>query len=391
MANPLQQLHDYGQTVWLDYISRSLLDKGDLARLVRNGEIWGVTANPTIFEKAIVGSPDYDDRLRELVAAGKSGSAVYESLIGHDIQEAADVLRPVYERTDRGDGYVSIEVSPALAHDTAGTIEEAKRFHKAIARPNVFIKVPATPEGIPAIAALIDEGISVNVTLIFGLTRYGQVMDAYLRGLEARAQRGEPLSAVASVASFFVSRVDTLVDQQLEQCMQNAGSNSARNDLAGLRGKAAIANARLAYQRFLETMRGERFRRLQAQGARLQRPLWASTSTKNPAYRDVLYVEELIGRDTVNTMPLQTLEAFRDHGRARETLTEDLPGQRAVVARLAAAGIDLEVVAQQLEDEGVQLFAGSFDKLAASISERAQAIGVPVAKQAAAVNARDMG
>jgi transaldolase len=315
---------------------------------------------------------------------------VYESLIGRDIQEAADVLRPVYERTDGGDGYVSIEVSPALAHDTAGTIEEAKRFHRAIARPNVFIKVPATPEGIPAIAALIGEGINVNVTLIFGLTRYGQVMDAYLRGLEARAHHGEPLSAVASVASFFVSRVDTLVDQKLEQCMQNAGSDSVRNDLAGLQGKAAVANARLAYQRFLETMRGERFRRLQAQGARLQRPLWASTSTKNPAYRDVLYVEELIGPDTVNTMPLQTLEAFRDHGWARETLTEDLPGQHAIVARLAAAGIDLEMVAQQLEDEGVHLFADSFDKLAASISERAQAIGALGANQAAGVKAGDM-
>ena len=302
-ANPLQRLHDYGQSVWLDYISRRLLDEGELGRLVHAAEVWGVTANPTIFERAIAGSSEYDDRLRALVAAGQSGSEVYESLVGQDIQQAADILRPVYEQTAGADGYVSIEVAPALAHDTAGTIQEAKKFHHALARPNILIKVPATPEGLPAITSLIAEGISVNVTLIFGLTRYGQVLDAYLRGLEERTYRGESLGTVTSVASFFISRVDTLVDTLLEQRQQDVVRQSEQNELAALRGKAAIANARLAYQRFLETLAGERFGRLQAQGGRLQRPLWASTGTKNPAYRDVLYVEELIGHDTVNTMP----------------------------------------------------------------------------------------
>jgi transaldolase len=391
-ANPLQRLHDYGQSVWLDYISRRLLDDGELRRLVHAAEVWGVTANPTIFERAIAGSSEYDDRLRALVAAGQSGSEVYESLVGQDIQQAADILRPVYEQTEGADGYVSIEVSPALAHDTAGTIQEAKKFHQAIARPNILIKVPATPEGLPAITSLIADGISVNVTLIFGLTRYGQVLDAYLSGLEERTYRGESLGTVTSVASFFISRVDTLVDTLLEQRQQDVVRQSEQNELAALRGKAAIANARLAYQRFLETLAGERFGRLQAQGGRLQRPLWASTGTKNPAYRDVLYVEELIGRDTVNTMPPQTLQAFRDHGQVRETITQDLPGQRAVVERLAAVGIDLDEVGQELENEGVKLFADSFDKLAASIAQRAQVIDAPRAKQAAAaVSTTDNG
>jgi transaldolase len=383
-ANALQRLHDYGQSVWLDYIGRRLLDEGELRRLVHAAEVWGVTANPTIFERAIAGSSEYDDRLRALVVAGQSGSEVYESLVGQDIQQAADILRPVYEQTEGADGYVSIEVSPALAHDTARTIQEAKKFHQAIARPNILIKVPATAEGLPAITSLIADGISVNVTLIFGLTRYGQVLDAYLSGLEERTYRGEPLGTVISVASFFISRVDTLVDTLLEQRQQDMVRQSEQNELAALRGKAAIANARLAYQRFLETQAGERFRRLQAQGGRLQRPLWASTGTKNPAYRDVLYVEELIGHGTVNTMPPQTLQAFRDHGQVRETITQDLPGQRAVVERLAAVGIDLDEVGQELENEGVRLFADSFDKLAASIAQRAQVIDAPRAKQAAA-------
>src|SRR5919202_397826 len=391
-ANSLQRLHDYGQSVWLDYISRRLLDEGELRRLVHAAEGWGVTANPTIFERAIAGSSEYDDRLRALVAAGQSGSEVYESLVGQDIQQAADILRPVYEQTEGADGYVSIEVSPALAHDTAGTIQEAKKFHQAIARPNIQIKVPATPEGLPAITSLIADGISVNVTLIFGLRRYGDVIDAYLQGLETLASQGKPLGAVVSVASFFVSRVDTLVDKLLDERI--AATNDAANqaELRGLQGKAAVANARLAYQLFRERFGDARSAGLRANGGKVQRPLWASTGTKNSAYRDVLYVEELIGHDTVNTMPPQTLQAFRDHGQVRETIAQDLPGQRAVVECLAAVGIDLDEVGRELENEGVRLFADSFDKLAASIAQRAQAINAPRAKQAAAaVSTSDNG
>jgi transaldolase len=374
MANPVQLLHDHGQSVWLDDISRQLLDSGKLRALVENKEVWGLTSNPTIFEKAIGGSGDYDAILRALVQQGKRASELYEALVVRDIQDAADVLRPAYDRTEGVDGRVSLEVSPALAYDTAGTIAEARRLHGEVGRPNLFIKVPATREGLPAISTLIGEGISVNVTLIFGLRRYGEVMDAYMSGLETLGRAGRPLAPVGSVASFFVSRVDTLVDKRLEERI--AASDPAEQAvLRGLLGKAAVANARLAYHQFQETVGGARFGALRAKGAHVQRPLWASTSTKNPAYRDVLYVEELIGPDTVNTMPLPTLEAFRDHGRVRDTLTEDLDGQRAVFAGLAAVGIDMEQVAQQLEDEGVKSFAASFEQLARTIEERTAAIG----------------
>ena len=374
MANPVQLLHDHGQSVWLDDISRQLLDSGKLRSLVESQEVCGLTSNPTIFDKAIGGSGDYDASLHALVQQGKPPSELYEALVVRDIQDAADVLRPAYDRTEGVDGRVSLEVSPTLAYDTAGTIAEARRLHGEVGRPNLFIKVPATREGLPAISTLIGEGISVNVTLIFGLRRYGEVMDAYLSGLETLARAGRPLAPVASVASFFVSRVDTLVDKRLEERI--AASDPAEQAvLRELLGKAAVANARLAYHQFQETVGGARFGALRAKGAHVQRPLWASTSTNNPAYRDVLYVEDLIGPDTVNTMPLPTLDAFRDHGRVGDTLTEDLDGQRAVFARLAALGIDMEQVAQPLEDEGVKSFAASFEQLAETIEERTAAIG----------------
>ncbi len=376
MPSTLRLLYDHGQSAWLDDISRRLLDSGMLRTLVENGEVYGLTSNPTIFDKAIGESGDYDAPLRALVKAGQQGSAVYESLVTRDIQDAADVLRPVYDATKGVDGRVSLEVSPELAYDTAGTCAEARRLHREVGRENLFIKVPATRAGLPAITTLIGEGISVNVTLIFGLQRYGEVMDAYLSGLEALDRAGRPLASVASVASFFVSRVDTLVDKLLEQRIAAAKDASEQASLRALLGKAAVANARLAYQQFHKTFAGPRWEALRAKGARLQRPLWASTSTKNPAYSDVKYVEELIGPDTVNTMPLPTLEAFRDHGRVRDTIAEDLDGQREVFARLAAVGIDMEKVAEQLEDEGVKSFAKSFEELAATIEQRAAAIGV---------------
>lgn len=375
MANPVHLLHDHGQSVWLDDISRQLLDSGKLRSLVESEDVWGLTSNPTIFDKAIGGSGDYDASLRALVQQGKRPSELYEALVVRDIQDAADVLRPAYDRTEGVDGRVSLEVSPALAYDTAGTIAEARRLHREVGRPNLFIKVPATREGLPAISTLIGEGISVNVTLIFGLHRYGEVMDAYQSGLETLARAGRPLAPVASVASFFVSRVDTLVDKRLEERIAASSDAAEQAALRELLGKAAVANARLAYHQFQEVVGGARFGALGAKGAHVQRPLWASTSTKNPAYRDVLYVEELIGPDTVNTMPLPTLEAFRDHGRVRDTLTEDLDGQRAVFARLAALGIEMEEVAQQLEDEGVKSFAASFEQLAKTIEERTASIG----------------
>ncbi len=376
MTSPLRALYDHGQSAWLDDISRRLLDSGKLRTLVADGEVYGLTSNPTIFDKAIGESGDYDAALRSLVSGGKRGSAVYEGLVTRDIQDAADVLRPIYDRTAGVDGRVSLEVSPALAYDTKGTCEEARRLRGEVGRPNLFIKVPATRDGLPAIATLIGEGISVNVTLIFGLRRYAEVIDAYLTGLETLARAGRPLDEVASVASFFVSRVDTLVDKKLEERIAATKDPAEQASLRSLLGKAAVANARLAYQLFEETFTGPRWEALRAKGARVQRPLWASTSTKNPAYSDVKYVEELIGPHTVNTMPLSTLEAFRDHGRVRDTIGEDLAGQREVFTRLAAVGIDMEQVAEQLEDEGVKSFAKSFEELAATIEQRASAIGV---------------
>lgn len=360
----LEQLAALGQSLWLDFIRRSLFTTGELQTLVEDG-LRGMTSNPTILEKAIVGTNDYDDALRFLAAGGRSLPEIYEALVLDDIGCAADILRPVYKRTNGLDGYVSLEVNPHLAGDTQGTIAEARRLFAALGRPNVMIKVPATPQGLPAIEALIGEGINVNVTLIFALDRYRAVMDAYLAGLEKLAARGGDLSKVASVASFFVSRIDTAVDRALATVADGRYA-------ASLQGKAAIASAKVAYALFRQVLTGERWQRLAAQGARVQRPLWASTSTKNPAYPDTLYVDNLIGPHTVNTVPPETLTAFRDHGMVALTLEQGLDEAEAHLAHLAGVGIDLPAITQKLLEDGVVAFARSFDSLLSSIGEQSK-------------------
>jgi len=352
----LHELAEIGQSIWLDYIRRDMLDSGELSQLHQSG-IRGVTSNPSIFEKAIAQSDDYDDALRMLVVDGKPPMEIYETLAIEDIRRAAGVFESLYRQTERRDGYVSLEANPNLAFDTEATIEEARRLFAAVDRPNVYIKVPATPEGIPAIEQLIGEGININVTLIFAREAYEAVAEAYLSGLEKLAENGGDLSKVSSVASFFVSRVDTKVDNALE------GSGYEE-----LMGKIGIANAKLAYQRFLEIFSGERWEQLAEQGAMVQRPLWGSTSTKNPAYPDTMYVDELIGPYTVNTVPPRTLDAFLDHGTVARTLTVDVDEARAQITGLAAAGVNLEEVTDQLLQEGVEKFAVAFNNLLESIA-----------------------
>ncbi|WHZ14633.1 MAG: Transaldolase [Nitrospira sp.] len=360
-ANPLKTLETFGQSVWLDYIRRDLITGGQLRRLIEEDGLRGMTSNPAIFEKAIVGSHEYDEDIRAMARQGRKVDAIYEALSQRDVQGAADVFRPVYDETDGKDGYVSLEVSPHLAHDTKGTVEEARRLWKALARPNVFIKVPATSEGLPAIQELISEGINVNVTLLFGLPRYRQVAEAYLAGLAARAARGKPLKPVASVASFFVSRIDSLVDPVLDHIIQQGGGQAAL--AKALRGQVAVANAKAAYQLYKEIFGSGRFKTLVDQGARVQRLLWASTSTKSQGESDVKYVEALIGPDTVNTVPLQTLEAYRDHGDPKARLEQHVQEARLLLERLPEVGINLDQVTQQLEDDGVEKFNKLFDKL----------------------------
>ena len=367
-ANPLRELNSVGQSVWYDNIRRGLIASGELQQLLDSGVV-GITSNPTIFEKAIAGSSDYDDALRELVRERPEARAVYETLALQDIARAADMLRPIYDRTDAYDGYVSIEVSPTLAHDLPGTLAEARQLWSALGRPNVMIKVPATPEGLPAITELIGEGINVNVTMIFALDNYRDVAQAYLAGLERRAQRGEALGRVASVASIFVSRIDTAVDALLEERIA-AAHDDVKQRLRALQGKAAIANAKASYLVWQELFKREAFAALAEKGARPQRLLWASTGTKNPAYSDVLYVETLIGPETVNTMPPATLEAFVDHGQVKPTLLEGIDEAPAVLERLRGEGIDLDVVMQKLQDDGVAAFATSFETLLGAIQKK---------------------
>jgi transaldolase len=369
-TNPLHQLAAEGQSVWLDYIRRDLIESGGLAKLVGDGELRGITSNPSIFEKAIAGSREYDRLLEAALRETRDPVAVYERLALRDIQDAADALRPVYEESGGRDGFVSLEVSPHLAHDTARTVAEARRLWSAVGKPNLMIKVPGTPAGVPAFAQLIGEGVNVNVTLLFSREAHWQVAEAYIDAIERRAAHHRDFGRVASVASFFVSRIDTAVDKQLAARVVLAAGDAERKHLAALMGRAAVANAKLAYQTYLELFGTSRWKSLAAQGAQPQRVLWASTSTKNPDYRDVLYVEELIGRDTVNTLPPATLDAFRDHGRVRPSLTEDLEGARRVMGDLAAAGISMNEVTAKLLEEGVQLFADAYDKLLAAIGER---------------------
>jgi transaldolase len=371
MSSRAERLFQLGQSVWLDFIRRGHLVSGEFDRLVREQGVVGVTSNPTIFQLAIAESTDYDEALGVRVGQGLEGPALFEALAVEDIQMACDRLMGVWERTAGRDGRVSIEVSPRLAHETAATIDEARRLHRAVARANVMIKVPATPEGLPAVTALIAEGISVNVTLIFSRARYAQVMDAWLSGLERRAAAGQPLAGIFSVASFFVSRVDNKVDAAIQQALRAVTTGAgAQAELESFRGRAAVANARLAYAEFKTACGSPRFAALRARGAQVQRPLWASTSTKNPDYSDTLYVDELIGPDTVNTMPPQTLTAFNDHGRPEVTIGRDLDAARRLFARLPALGVPVETLIDQLEPEGVAAFAKSYDALLAALETR---------------------
>lgn len=370
--NVIDQLNKIGQSVWYDNIQRRLLENGEMARLISRGDIRGVTSNPSIFNNAISRSNDYDAALIPLARSGQSAEAIFYQLAVEDIRAAADLFQPLYEQSKGADGYVSMEVSPYLARDTQGTIAEAKRLWDLVNRPNLMIKIPATAEGIEAINKSIAAGININVTLIFSLDRYQQVMDAYLSGLEARVAQGLPINSIASVASFFVSRVDTNIDSQLQALIKSEGPKAEQ--AANLLGKAAIANARLAYVLFRQTFNTNQFSRLQMQGARYQRPLWASTSTKNPAYRDVMYIEGLIGPDTVNTVPPQTLDAFIDHGCVEITLSDDATGSTQIIERLEGLGISMHRVTKQLEEEGVKAFSDAFDALLKTITERSKGV-----------------
>jgi transaldolase len=359
--NPLLKLSAFGQSIWLDYIRRQMIDSGELKKLIDDDGLRGVTSNPAIFQKAIAGNDDYDEAIRALAQAGKSAAEIYQVLTLEDVQRAADLFRPLYDRVEGRDGFVSLEVNPHLAHDTEGTIKEARRLWQALGRPNVLIKVPATKAGLPAIKQLISEGINVNVTLLFGLPRYREVAEAYISGVEARLAQGQPVTRVASVASFFLSRIDVLLDPQLEKLAAAGGpqAKAARE----LIGQLAIASAKVAYTIYQEIYGSERLKKLAAQGARPQRLLWASTSTKNPAYSDIKYVEPLIGSDTVNTLPPETLEAYRDHGDPAPRLPEGVDRAASYLQRLPEVGLDLNHATQQLEDEGVEKFNQPFDSL----------------------------
>jgi transaldolase / glucose-6-phosphate isomerase len=369
-TNPLVQLHTLGQSVWLDQMRRSLLTTGELKGLIDNDGLRGLTSNPTIFEKAISGSRDYAEQLSSLAHAGSSVPQIYEEIVVQDIGGAADTFRSVYDANDGGDGFVSLEVSPLLANDTKATIEEAKKLFARLNRPNVMIKVPATPAGLPAIEELIASGLNINVTLIFAVEVYEQVADAYIKGLERRAAAGQAVDRIGSVASFFVSRIDSMVDKQLGQHAEKAADEAQKQRINALLGKTAIANAKLAYESFKRIFGSERFVALRAKGAKVQRPLWASTSTKNPAYPDTMYVDTLIGSDTVNTMPPQTVEAFRDHGTVAPTLEAGLDEAHRVFDELKAVGIDMKAVTDKLTEEGVKSFSDSFEELIAVIEAR---------------------
>jgi transaldolase len=361
--NRLHELHEQGQSPWMDNLRRGWLTSGELASWVERG-IRGLTSNPSIFQKAISSDTDYDDQFGELVRGGSDVTAAYWELVTSDIRGALRLLRPVYDESDGIDGYVSVEVAPDLARDSANTIAAARDLHDAIAEPNLYVKIPATAEGVEPIRTMIAEGRSVNVTLIFSLDRYADVMEAYLAGLEAA---DGDLSRISSVASFFISRVDTEVDRRLEEI----GTDEA----LALRGTAALAQAQVAYQRFLATFRGSRWDALVARGARVQRPLWASTSTKNPAYPDTAYVDELIGPNTVNTMPEETIEAFLDHGTVRRSVDADPDGAAATLEALSSAGVDLDDVARVLEEQGVAAFAKAFDELIGALDAKAAELG----------------
>lgn len=380
--NPLKALNEYGQSVWLDYIRRGLITSGELQGMIEEDGLRGVTSNPAIFEKAITGSTDYTEALAALQQKESDAMTLYEQLAIRDIQDSADVLRPIYEKTNRRDGYVSLEVSPYLSHDTQSTIEEARRLWQAVSRENLLVKVPATLEGIPAIEQLINEGININVTLLFAQEVYERVALAYISGLEKLAARGGDVSKLASVASFFISRIDSATDAIFAARLKTTTSASEQALLRSIMGKVAIANAKLTYQRYKEIFHGDRWQALANKGAQTQRVLWASTSTKNPIYRDVIYVEELIGPDTVNTMPPSTFEAFRNHGRPRASLEEDVEAAHDTMETLEQLGFSMKDVTDKLLKEGVRLFAEAFDKLLSAVDKKCKlAIGAKIDRQ----------
>lgn len=366
--NPLQKLAAYGQSPWFDYIRRDLITSGELQRLVDEEGLKGMTSNPAIFEKALSAGDDYKDFIAENAESAKDATELYEQIAVRDIQDAADILKSVYEATNKRDGYISLEVAPTLANDTEKTLEEARRLWKLVDRPNLMVKVPATDAGIPAIEQLISEGININVTLLFSQDAYRSVAEAYVSGLEKRAETTNNLREVASVASFFVSRIDSLIDSQIEEKLNDADGEE-KELLESLRGKVAIANAKLAYQAYEEIFSGERWEKLAKQGAQTQRVLWASTGTKNKDYSDVLYIEELIGADTVNTIPPATWDAFLDHGKLRKSLTEDTDGAKKTLEDLEKAGISLEAATDKLLVDAVRLFVEPFDKMIEAVEK----------------------
>jgi len=390
-VNPLKQLTELGQSIWLDYIRRNLLKSGELQRLIDEDGLRGMTSNPAIFEKAIVGSTDYRDFLDSLAARSDlDAKARYELLAIRDIQNAADLLKPVYQSTKKRDGYVSLEVSPYLAHETQGTLDEARRLWKAVGRENVMIKVPGTAEGIPAVRQLLSEGININITLLFAQEVYEEVAQAFIDGAEKFASDGGDVSKLASVASFFISRIDTLVDSIAEDKLKKESDPARKALLKSILGKVAIANGKLTYQAYERIFSTSRWQALAAKGGQTQRVLWASTSTKNPVYRDVMYVEELIGPDTVNTVPPATLDAFREHGNSEVTLTKDLPAARKVMSDLAAAGISMKEVTDKLTEDGVRLFAEAFDKLLVAVEKSTKLQTTPKVNQQSAALPKDL-
>ena len=366
--NPLLNIQEFGQSIWQDYIQRSIILSGELKQLMDDDGIRGVTSNPSIFEKAIAGSRDYDDDIRAMALEGKSIEEIYRFLTVRDVREAADVFRPIFDGSEGKHGFVSLEVNPHLARDINGTITEAQELWKALDRPNVFIKVPATREGLSCIRRLISDGINVNVTLLFGLPRYREVADAYINGLEHRAAQGKSIDRVASVASFFLSRIDTMVDSLLEKMIKNGKEQAGLADKC--RGQTAIASAKQAYQIYKEIFRSERFRKLADQGARSQRLLWASTSTKNPEYDDVKYVEALIGQDTVNTLPQETIKAYRDHGNPSPRLEQNLEIAGDVLDNLVTLDINIDKITQELVDQGIEKFNKPYDSLMETLEKK---------------------
>jgi len=370
--NPIQKLHaEHDQSVWQDDISRALLANGALRQAIETG-IRGVTSNPSIFQKAIAGSDAYDEDIQAQLGEGKSAAEIFQTVAVKDIQDTCDLFRPIYDESNGTDGFVSIEVLPSLARDTEGTLENARTLWKAVDRPNVMIKVPGTSEGVSAIRTLLAEGVNVNVTLLFSLANYERVAVAFIEALEERQAKGLPVSGIASVASFFVSRVDTLADKLLDGVIAEGGDKA---DLAAsLKGKVAVANAQLAYETFLKLFKGERFAPLAAAGAQVQRPLWASTGTKNKAYSDVLYIETLIGPETVNTAPVPTIEAFLDHGKVARTVDADLAGAHAVLEDLATVGLSIDEITAQLEEEGIATFITSYDGLLSDVESKRAAL-----------------